>query len=115
MDFRDDHRAVEIGATWIGASYRGSFVNPEMKFLMLEHAFGPLERLRVQLKCDARNEHSRRAMLKLGCQFEGVLRSHMILKDGTVRDTAMFSIIAEDWPQVRGTLVARLGYAPSST
>lgn len=114
LDIRDAHRGVEIGATWIGSSYQGTFVNSEMKLLMLEHAFGPMARLRIQMKCDARNEHSRRAMLKLGCQFEGVLRSHMVLQDGTVRDTAMFSIIAEEWPEVRSNLIARLGYAPSS-
>lgn len=115
MDFRETHRGVEIGATWISAEYQGTFVNPEMKMLMLDHAFSDIGCLRVQLKCDARNAHSRRAMLKLGCQFEGILRSHMVLRDGTVRDTAMFSIVSEDWPEVRSRLVHRLTYMPASS
>jgi RimJ/RimL family protein N-acetyltransferase len=112
MDIRPAHRGLEIGRTWIAASHWGTPVNPEMKFLMLRHAFETLGALRVQLKTDARNVHSQRAIAKLGAVNEGVLRKHMILPDGFVRDTVLFSITDEEWPAVKAGLVARLGYEP---
>ena len=94
--------------TFIDPAFRGTFVNPEMKFLMLQHAFETEGAIRVQLKTDARNAHSRAAILKLGAKFEGVLRKHGMQVDGTVRDTAMYSITDEEWPEVKQRLTARL-------
>lgn len=109
LDLRPAHRGLEIGCTWYAPAVRGTRVNPVCKFLLLEHAFGAMDAARVQLKCDDRNEHSKRAIARTGARFEGVLRKHMILPDGFVRDTAMFSIIREEWPTVREGLVARAG------
>lgn len=108
MDIRAAARGLEIGLTWIAPKWRGTFVNPEAKYLMLRHAFEVLEYVRVQLKCDARNERSAAAIKKLGTQYEGRLRKHGILPDGYIRDTMMFSITDEEWPQVRAGLESRL-------
>ena len=112
MDIRPAHRGLEIGRTWIGAAHQGTQVNPESKFLMLRHAFEELGAIRVQLKTDARNLQSQRAIAKLGAVREGVLRKHMVLPGAVVRDTVMFSITDDDWPVVKQGLVARLGYEP---
>jgi N-acetyltransferase len=112
MDIRPAHRGLEIGNTWIARPHQGTVVNPENKYLLLRHAFETLGALRVQLKTDLRNLHSQRAIEKLGARKEGVLRKHMILQDGYVRDTVMYSIIAEEWPEIKSSLEARLGYAP---
>lgn len=111
LDVRPMHRGLEIGATFIARDLRGSRVNPEAKLLMLTHAFETLGCVRVQLKCDARNAASAAAIAKLGATPEGVLRRHMVMRDGFVRDTLMFSVTDEDWHRVRGALRARLGYA----
>ena len=79
---------------------------------MLRHAFDSLGAIRVQLKTDSRNLQSQRAMQKLGAKKEGTLRKHIILADGHIRDTVMFSITDDEWPQVRASLEARLGYKP---
>lgn len=110
---REPDRGVEIGWTWYAPSVRGTAVNPECKQLLLRRAFetdlfseGPA--IRVELKTDARNARSRAAILKLGAQFEGILRRHVIMPDGHLRDSAMYSIIADDWPEVRAGLDQRL-------
>ncbi len=108
LDLRPAHRGLEIGNTWLGESARSTRVNPEMKHLMLEYAFGSLGCLRVQLKTDARNLRSQAALRKLGAVYEGTLRKHMICRDGFVRDTVMFSITDEEWPSLRAALEARL-------
>lgn len=112
MDIRTAHRGLEIGSTWIGRAYQGTQINPECKYLLLRHAFEVLDFVRVQLKTDGRNQHSQRAIAKLGAKYEGSLRRHMILPDGYIRDTVMFSIISDEWPQVKAGLAARLGYVP---
>lgn len=112
MDIRPAHRGLEIGRTWIGTAHQGTRVNPESKFLLLRHAFETLGAIRVQLKTDARNVHSQRAIAKLGAVREGVLRKHMILPGGVVRDTVLFSITDDEWPAVRDGIIARLGYEP---
>ena len=111
-DVRPEHRGLEIGGTWIGRTYQRTAVNPECKYLMLRHAFENLGAVRVQLKTDSRNTQSQRAIEKLGAQKEGVLRKHIILPDGYVRDTVMYSITVEEWPEVRVGLEDRLGYTP---
>jgi RimJ/RimL family protein N-acetyltransferase len=110
LDVRPAHRGLEIGATWIAKPYQGTYVNPESKYLLLCHAFEALRMIRVQLKCDARNLQSQRALEKLGAQREGILRKHVILPDDYVRDTVMFSIIDTEWPAIKAKLEARLGY-----
>ena len=113
MDIRLAHRALEIGATWIGKQWQGTNMNPEMKFLMIRHAFETLGCNRVQLKTDGRNVQSQNAMKKLGLHFEGILRKHLIAMDGFVRDTHMFSVTDEEWPALKSRIIDRLGYDPS--
>jgi len=102
------HRRIEIGHTWLAASHRRTAANTEAKLLLLTHAFERLGALRVQLKTDARNLRSQAAIARLGAVREGVLRQHMVLPDGYVRDTVMFSILDREWPAVRERLRARL-------
>lgn len=109
LDIREAHRGLEIGATFILPAHRGTRVNPESKLLMLANAFDSMGMVRVQLKCDARNVPSMRAIEKLGAVHEGVLRRHMIMGDGFVRDTVMYSITEAEWPTVRDRLHARIG------
>lgn len=111
-DVRPEHRGLEIGGTWIAKPYQGTFVNPECKYLMLRHAFETLGAIRVQLKTDLRNLQSQRNIEKLGATKEGVLRKHMLLPDGYQRDSVMYSITDDEWPEVRARLEARLGYRP---
>jgi RimJ/RimL family protein N-acetyltransferase len=88
-------------------------VNPSCKRLLLAHGFEVLGLNRMELKADARNERSCKAMARFGAKFEGIHRSHMVRPDGRLRDTAWFSVIREDWPGVRDGLDARLaGFAP---
>jgi N-acetyltransferase len=108
MDIRAADRGLEIGMTWILGAHQGTEVNPEAKLLMLEHAFEVLGCERVQLKCDARNLQSQAAITKLGAKFEGRLRRHLILPDGYIRDTMMYSILPAEWPGVKSALQRRL-------
>ena len=112
LEIRPAHRGLEIGSTWIGRPYQGTLVNPENKYLLLRHAFETLGAMRVQLKTDGRNLHSQRAIAKLGAKLEGSLRKHMVLPNGYIRDTVMYSITDEEWPAVKAGLEARLGYVP---
>ncbi|WP_426593672.1 GNAT family N-acetyltransferase [Cellulomonas sp. McL0617] len=100
---------AEIGSTWYAASAQRTAVNTETKLLLLTHAFEVWRVLRVTLKTDARNAASRAAIERVGGSFEGVRRAHTMATDGTVRDTAYFSIVAAEWFGVRAGLVARLG------
>lgn len=103
--------AVEIGWTWLTPTVQRTGVNREMKWLMLEHAFGARRARRVQLKTDARNIRSRDAIAGIGASFEGILRNFGPASDGPVRDVAMFSIIDSDWPEVAARLKAKLRQA----
>lgn len=111
FDIDPYHRRMEIGFTWIHQQWRGTFVNPEMKLLMLGHGFRKLSANRIQLKTDERNVHSQQAMRKLGLFEEGTLRRHMVMPDGFVRNTVLFSVIADEWPGIESALLARLGYS----
>jgi N-acetyltransferase len=102
------HRRLEIGSTWYTEGARGTAVNPESKLLLLEHAFEHWQAVRVQLGTHVDNVRSQRAILKLGAKFEGRLRSHGIIPDGTVRDAFLYSIIASEWPEVKKLLLERL-------
>jgi RimJ/RimL family protein N-acetyltransferase len=99
---------AEIGSTWYGSSAQRTAVNTETKLLLLTHAFEVWRVLRVTLKTDARNLASRTAIERIGGRFEGVRRAHTMATDGTVRDSAYFSIVAAEWFAVRAGLVARL-------
>ncbi|HEX4962109.1 MAG TPA: GNAT family protein [Thermoanaerobaculia bacterium] len=109
LEIRPLHRGLEIGRTWIAKSRQGTRVNPESKYLLLRHAFEELGAARVQFKTDVNNLHSQRAIEKLGAQREGVLRRYQIRSNGFVRDTMMFSLIAEEWPRAKAGLEERLG------
>jgi RimJ/RimL family protein N-acetyltransferase len=107
---RGAHRpdVVEIGWTWLGAAAQRTPINTEAKLLMLAHAFDRWRVHRVSLMTDARNERSRNAILRLGARFDGVLRAARPASDGTIRDTAAFSILESEWPPIRAKLQARL-------
>ncbi|MBK7404062.1 MAG: GNAT family N-acetyltransferase [Phycisphaerales bacterium] len=108
LDIRPAHKGLEIGWTWYAPASRGSRVNPASKLLLLQHAFDSLGAIRVCLKTDERNAASRAAILKLGASFEGILRRNIIMPDGFQRSTAMYSVMASEWPAVRERLAARL-------
>ena len=109
LDIAPDDGRIEIGHTWYGRPWHGTRVNPSAKLLLLQHAFDVLGATRVQIKTDARNEQSRRAIAGVGAGFEGILRKHSRRADGPgLRDVAMFSVIDDDWPQVRALLERRL-------
>ena len=99
---------VEIGHTWLAAAAQRTALNTEAKLLMLGHAFERWEVLRVTLKTDARNVRSRTAIERLGACFDGILRAAMLAADGGPRDTAYYSILAAEWPEVRRRLEAKL-------
>jgi RimJ/RimL family protein N-acetyltransferase len=103
---------VEIGSTWLAAEAQRTAINTHAKLLMLRHAFEAWEVRRVMLKTDARNVRSRRAIERIGARFDGVLRAHMPAFDGGVRDTAFYSILASEWPEVRAALETKAGSAP---
>lgn len=102
------HRRVEIGWTWIGHPWQGTAVNSEAKLLMLAHAFEHWHCVRVEFKTDALNAQSRAALKAIGASEEGVLRHHMALPGGRLRDSVYYSILADEWPRVRAHLRARL-------
>lgn len=104
FDYSEANKRLEIGYTWLSKSVWRTAVNTEAKFLLLRHAFETLGCGRVQLKTDGRNVRSQTAIARLGAVREGVLRSHMIMPDGFVRDSVMFSIVAAEWPAVKARL-----------
>jgi N-acetyltransferase len=109
---RADHPdAVEIGSTWLAASAQRTRCNTESKYLMLSNAFDVWGVHRVTLKTDERNAKSRRAIERLGALFEGVRRAHMPAQDGSVRNSAYYSIVRAEWPDVRRQLEAALAPA----
>lgn len=110
VDYKN--RKLEIGHTWIAASWQKSFVNTEAKYLMLRHAFEEMGCIRVQLTTDETNLKSRAAILRLGAKEEGVIRYERIMPDGRRRNSVRFSIIEEEWPDVRLGLERRLLNGP---
>jgi RimJ/RimL family protein N-acetyltransferase len=97
---------VEIGSTWIAPAWQRTPVNTEAKYLMLRHAFEVWKCMRVELKTDALNQKSRNAILRIGAKEEGTLRRHLITHTGRVRDTVYFSILDNEWPEVKAKLEA---------
>lgn len=102
------NRSLEIGGTWYGLEYQGTSVNTECKYLLLRHAFETLACVRVWFKTDGRNVRSQRAIERLGAVKEGVLRNHMILPDGFIRDSVVYSLLPNEWPLVKVKLEALL-------
>jgi RimJ/RimL family protein N-acetyltransferase len=107
FDIDPVHRTLEIGYTWFRPECRGTMINPETKLLMLKEAFGAGAR-RVQFSVSAANQRSQAAVLKLGAKKEGILRNHKITWTGYERDTVLFSIIDDEWADVRSRLISRL-------
>ena len=99
---------MEIGHTWIAKRFRGSYVNPEMKLLMMQCAFESCGANRVQFRTDMRNLQSQAAINKMGAKQEGVFRMHMVMSDGHLRDTVFYSVTCDEWPGVREGLEQRL-------
>ena len=102
------HRRVEIGFTFIAASWQRSHINTEAKWLMLQHAFEVWQCNRVELLTDFRNQKSRAAIARLGATQEGILRGHMVMRDGYVRDSVLFSITSGEWINIKASLMAKI-------
>ncbi len=102
------NRRLEIGSTWIGRRAQGTAINPAAKLMLLERAFVELGCIAVELRTHWHNHQSRAAIARLGAKQDGVLRNHMVMANGTVRDTVVFSIIDSEWPAVRCGLIERL-------
>jgi RimJ/RimL family protein N-acetyltransferase len=108
MTIAPEHRRLEIGWTWIGTAYQRTGANRAAKYLQLRHAFETLDAERVEFKTHARNLASRAALLGIGATFEGVLRHHTIMPDGSNRDSAFYGVLASEWPRVKARLEASL-------
>ncbi|HOY08389.1 MAG TPA: GNAT family protein [Saprospiraceae bacterium] len=106
LDIQPNHKKLEIGSTWLHPDYWASAVNLECKLLLLTYCFEQLQTVRVQLKTDERNLRSRKAIEKIGGQFEGILRNDMIRDDGTYRNSAYYSLIIQEWPDKKRNLEA---------
>lgn len=104
MEIHPEHKGLEIGGTWYGLEFQRTVVNTECKYLLLRYAFEVLQAIRVQFKADLRNERSWRAIERIGARREGVLRNHLILPDGVIRDSVLFSITDQEWPDVKKRL-----------
>lgn len=102
------NRKLEIGHTWLSASWQRTYANTEAKYLMLRHAFESMNCVRVQFTTDEINEKSRKAILRLGAIQEGIVRHERIMPNGRKRNSVRFSIIDDEWPQVRAALERRL-------
>ena len=108
LDLNPTHNSIEIGSTFYSKDFWRSFVNTEAKFLMLSEAFEVRGVERVTLKTDSLNQRSRNAIERIGAKFEGILRHHMRRPDGSWRDSAYFSILREEWPNVKQSLLGKL-------
>ncbi len=104
MNMELAHRRLEIGSTWYGLEYQQTGVNTECKYLLMTHAFERMGLNRVELKTDKLNVRSQNAMQRIGAKEEGTLRRHMVTWSGRIRDTVYFSVIREEWPEVKAHL-----------
>lgn len=109
MNIEKDSRRLEIGTTWYAKNAQRSPVNTECKLLLLTHAFEVLDCIAVELRTNYMNFQSRKAIERLGAKLDGVLRSHRWNSNGTLRDTAVYSIIKSEWPTVKTNLEFKLG------
>jgi N-acetyltransferase len=106
------NRRVEIGSTWYAKSVQRSALNTQCKLLLLEHAFEKLDCIAVEFRTHFFNHQSRRGIERLGAKQDGILRSHQIAPNGTLRDTVVYSIIAAEWPTVKAHLIYQLNEKP---
>jgi RimJ/RimL family protein N-acetyltransferase len=104
MSIVPEHRRLEIGWTWVGLPWQRSGANREAKLLQMRHAFEVLGANRVEFKTDSLNEKANPALLAVGATFEGTFRNHMVMPGGRLRHSNYYSVIAEEWPDVRGAL-----------
>jgi N-acetyltransferase len=108
MNVEPAHRRLEIGATWYRKSVQRSELNTQCKLLLLGHAFETLNCIAVEFRTHFFNHQSRRGIERLGAKLDGILRSHQIADNGTLRDTCVYSIIASEWPTVKTHLTWQL-------
>ena len=108
MNIDASNKRVEIGSTWYRKSVQRSPLNTEAKLLLLGHAFETLGCIAVEFRTHFINHQSRRAIERLGAKLDGVLRNHMVMENGTLRDTAVYSILPAEWPMVKANLQHRL-------
>ena len=108
LDLDFHNRTVEIGNTWLVEAFRGTRINAEAKLLQLTFAFETLDMLRVAFKTHDHNQRSKSALKGIGAIYEGTFRNHMLMSDGSHRDSAWFSILPAEWPEVRDLLTRRL-------
>lgn len=113
LNIERQHRRLEIGGTWITPAWQRSAINTEAKYLQLRHAFETLGCLRVEFKTDSLNTASRQALARIGATEEGTLRNHMVMPDGRRRHSVYFSIIADEWPQVKAHLERLMAAYPA--
>jgi N-acetyltransferase len=108
LALRPEHRGLEIGWTWLGPAAWRTGANAEAKLLLLQHAFDELGCMRVEFKTDALNARARAALEALPARFEGIFEKHMLVRGGTVRDSAWYAITEDEWPAVRANLERRV-------
>lgn len=108
MNIDAANRRLEIGSTWYARAMQRTPLNTQIKLLLLAHAFDTLDAIAVEFRTHVLNTQSRRAIERLGAEADGILRAHMIMPNGTLRDTAVYSITAPDWPTVRAHLTWQL-------
>ncbi|MDW9178592.1 GNAT family protein [Legionella pneumophila] len=104
MNIDREHRRVEIGSTWYRKSAQRTCINTECKYLLLSHAFESMNCIAVEFRTHAFNQQSRKGIERLGAKLDGILRNHMIMPNGTLRDTYVYSIISSEWPTVKAHL-----------
>ena len=110
MSIVPEHKRLEIGWTWLATPFQRSGINREAKLLQLTHAFETLGANRVEFKTHVLNQRSRTALAGIGATFEGIFRQHTIMPDGSLRDSAYFSVISPEWPAVKARLRAGLAW-----
>lgn len=115
LNIRQEHRSLEIGWTWLGQEWLRSGVNTEAKYLLLRHAFERLGCVRVEFKADERNLRSQQALERIGATREGVLRKHMLVQGVFHRNSVYYSVIDEEWPEVKERLQALLSRSSSAS
>ncbi|EMJ63959.1 acetyltransferase (GNAT) domain protein [Leptospira sp. P2653] len=108
MNIEKTDRRLEIGSTWYSKEFQKTFVNTECKLLLLEHAFENLNCIAVEFRTHRLNQNSRRAIERLGAVLDGILRNHRTMPNGTLRDTAVYSIISNEWPAIKSHLLFKL-------
>ncbi len=109
LDLRQNDHVVEIGYTWLSSTAQRTAINTEAKFLLMQYAFENMNMRRVELKTDLRNLRSQAAIARIGATREGVLRKHKCVQNGFQRDTVYFSVVDDEWIDVKARLLERLG------